>query len=278
MACYIQILLQVWQKTSGGTESAQAHARALRRKKKITRMVFIVVVLFAFCWAPIHTFNIMSASGAKVIMANVGIAQWWKIFFLTLAYANSCINPFVYAFTTTSFKKYFKSVFGAACGQYSREGHAMSISMETKTERITTNSTKEDSSLWLKIMCFGHSDKSGIPREQENTATEESSSGEELWRERGLLGTAIRTKLWSDDLITPWRFHRQSMEGYLKVWHEFGNDLFEIKRKKNVVYRDHYKEMPIGFDVILRWVSSIWSPVIIGSYTIYKWNTVKLGS
>lgn len=147
MACYIQILLQVWQKTSGGTESAQAHARALRRKKKITRMVFIVVVLFAFCWAPIHTFNIMSASGAKVIMANVGIAQWWKIFFLTLAYANSCINPFVYAFTTTSFKKYFKSVFGAACGQYSREGHAMSISMETKTERITTNSTKEDSSL-----------------------------------------------------------------------------------------------------------------------------------
>eukprot|EP00057_Strongylocentrotus_purpuratus_P002105 XP_003723852.1 PREDICTED: somatostatin receptor type 2-like [Strongylocentrotus purpuratus] len=147
MACYIQILLQVWQKTSGGTESAQAHARALRRKKKITRMVFIVVVLFAFCWAPIHTFNIMTASGAKVIMANYGIAQWWKIFFLTLAYANSCINPFVYAFTTTSFKKYFKSVFGAACGQYSREGHAMSISMETKTERITTNSTKEDSSL-----------------------------------------------------------------------------------------------------------------------------------
>ncbi|XP_054754340.2 somatostatin receptor type 2-like [Lytechinus pictus] len=147
MTCYVQILLQVWQKTSGGTESAQAHARALRRKKKITRMVFIVVVLFAFCWAPIHTFNIMSASKAKVIISNYGISQWWKIFFLTLAYANSCINPFVYAFTTTSFKKYFKSVFGATCGQYSREGHAMSISMETKTERITTNSSKEDSSL-----------------------------------------------------------------------------------------------------------------------------------
>ncbi|XP_072167527.1 G-protein coupled receptor 54-like [Diadema setosum] len=147
MACYVQILLQVWQKTSGGTESAQAHARALRRKKKITRMVFIVVILFALCWAPIHIFNILDIAARDFLLRDHIAAAWLKIFFLTLAYANSCINPFVYAFTTTSFKKYFKTVFGAACGHYSREGHTMSISMETKSERISANPSKDDSSL-----------------------------------------------------------------------------------------------------------------------------------
>lgn len=145
MFCYVQILYQVWHKTSAGTESAQANARALRRKKKITRMVFIVVTLFALCWAPLHAVNL----GLQVApnFESVVSTEFYT-FCLCLAYANSCVNPFVYAFTTTSFKKYFKKFFSSGwSGKTPRENVSVSISMKTKTERLTTSQTREDSSI-----------------------------------------------------------------------------------------------------------------------------------
>ena len=109
MFCYANILIQIWQKTSGGTESAQAHIRALRRKRKITRMVLIVVVLFAFCWAPIQIFVIWTRFNLTIVNATEGnVFQLMHGSFVCLSYANSCVNPFVYALTTTSFRKYFR--------------------------------------------------------------------------------------------------------------------------------------------------------------------------
>ncbi|XP_071794109.1 kiSS-1 receptor-like [Asterias amurensis] len=119
LVCYISILLQVWTRTARGTESAQAQERAVRRKRKITRMVFVVVLLFAVCWAPKHFFRMwiafdyvefhMTSSRHYVLMGSL------QFIALCLAYGNSCVNPFVYAFTTTSFKKYFKKVFKPCC-------------------------------------------------------------------------------------------------------------------------------------------------------------------
>ncbi|XP_054754377.1 somatostatin receptor type 2-like [Lytechinus pictus] len=143
MFCYVQILYQVWHKTSAGTESAQANARALRRKKKITRMVFIVVTLFALCWAPLHAVNIAINVDPSF---RDGLSNEFYTFCLCLAYANSCVNPFVYAFTTTSFKKYFKKFFSSGWSSKTRENVSVSISMKTKSERLTTSQIKEDSS------------------------------------------------------------------------------------------------------------------------------------
>ncbi|KAJ8029096.1 G-protein coupled receptor 54 [Holothuria leucospilota] len=148
--CYIKILVQVWRKTSEGTESAQAQARALRRKKKITKMVFIVVVLFAICWAPLHVVN-------TVVFVNLDspAPQVWGIIHictLLLAYTNSIVNPFVYAFATTSFKKYFHRVFAPCrCGGVGGEMMtSVSISMKTKSERLSVTqngASKDDSSI-----------------------------------------------------------------------------------------------------------------------------------
>ncbi|XP_072167150.1 G-protein coupled receptor 54-like [Diadema setosum] len=145
MFCYIQILYQVWHKTSAGTESAQANARSLRRKKKITRMVFIVVFLFALCWAPMHTINLWLYSDSDHYNNHVKSEVYTLC--LGLAYANSCVNPFVYAFTTTSFKKYFKKFFWPCWRGKARENISVSISMKTKSERLTASQGKEDSSI-----------------------------------------------------------------------------------------------------------------------------------
>ena len=149
--CYAQILVTVWRKTSAGTESAQAQSRALRRKRKITRMVFIVVILFALCWLPIQSFNTWYTVDTNRF--NILFCKYTQsivtigVIIKSLAFTNSIVNPFVYAFTTTSFKKYYKRVFHVCCPNRIHEPASVSMSMTkgTKTERLT--STKEDSSM-----------------------------------------------------------------------------------------------------------------------------------
>ena len=46
----------------------------------------------------------------------------FNAFALCLCYSNSCVNPFIYAFTTTSFKKHFKKIF--ACWKIQEDEEA----------------------------------------------------------------------------------------------------------------------------------------------------------
>lgn len=112
LVCYANILLMVWRKSSAGTESAAAHERSIRQKRKITRMVFIVVLLFAVCWLPIQCIllwnNFHPVLATPMNPITLGSLHFFS---LCLSYANSCVNPFIYAFTTASFKKHFKRVF-----------------------------------------------------------------------------------------------------------------------------------------------------------------------
>ncbi|XP_071794106.1 G-protein coupled receptor 54-like [Asterias amurensis] len=127
LMCYAKILIIVWRKTSAGTESAQAHERSIRQKRKITRMVFIVVLLFAVCWAPIHCILLWEQFKTEDI-TNLSTAMAFaclRLFALCLAYANSLTNPFIYAFTTASFKKHFKKVLSCSTPTESTEQKTM---------------------------------------------------------------------------------------------------------------------------------------------------------
>lgn len=127
LMCYAKILIIVWRKTSAGTESAQAHERSIRQKRKITRMVFIVVLLFAVCWAPIHCILLWDKFKTEEITdLNTGIAiVVLRMFALCLSYANSLTNPFIYAFTTASFKKHFKKVLSCSTPTESTDQKSM---------------------------------------------------------------------------------------------------------------------------------------------------------
>ncbi|RXN02152.1 Galanin receptor type 2 [Acipenser ruthenus] len=79
-----------------------------RAKRKVTKMIIIVTVLFCLCWLPHHLvilclwygyFPLNQATYAFRILSHL------------VSYANSCLNPIVYALVSKHFRKGFKKVF-----------------------------------------------------------------------------------------------------------------------------------------------------------------------
>ena len=79
---------------------------ALRNKRRVTRLIVIVVGVFALCWLPIQL----------VLLAQFFFDYPDTIFFTalklafnSLSYSNHCINPVIYAFFSDNFRRSFRT-------------------------------------------------------------------------------------------------------------------------------------------------------------------------
>ncbi|KAK3108223.1 hypothetical protein FSP39_003515 [Pinctada imbricata] len=122
--CYVQILHHLWRGSKvkrNQRNVAEANGNApsrsaaqLRRKKRVTRMVAIVILLFALCWSPVHFFTLWYKFDKNFNRSPELLG--FKIFVHSLSYANSCVNPFVYAFMNEGFRKSFQRKFPTLSG------------------------------------------------------------------------------------------------------------------------------------------------------------------
>nr|QPZ46760.1 allatostatin A receptor [Grapholita molesta] len=100
---YMCMLIRLWKSAPGGRVSAESR----RGRKKVTRMVVVVVVVFAVCWCPIQIILLVKALDAYSINYFTVTAQ---IVSHVLAYMNSCVNPLLYAFLSENFRVAFRKV------------------------------------------------------------------------------------------------------------------------------------------------------------------------
>uniref|UniRef100_H3A851 Neuropeptides B and W receptor 1 n=2 Tax=Latimeria chalumnae TaxID=7897 RepID=H3A851_LATCH len=84
------------------------NAKALdKAKKKVTLMVLIILAVCLFCWTPYHLSTIVAlTTDIQQTPLIIGISY----FITSLSYANSCLNPFLYAFLDDSFRKSFRKL------------------------------------------------------------------------------------------------------------------------------------------------------------------------
>ncbi|XP_019630475.1 PREDICTED: G-protein coupled receptor 54-like [Branchiostoma belcheri] len=81
----------------------------VEKTKKSTLMVIGVVVLFTLCWLPNHVINLWwHSSSDKRLTAAV---YYSKFVGVCLSYANSAMNPFVYAIVGDSFRDCIRQTF-----------------------------------------------------------------------------------------------------------------------------------------------------------------------
>ncbi|XP_068127331.1 kiSS-1 receptor [Hyperolius riggenbachi] len=78
-------------------------------RTKISRMVAVIILLFTLCWGPIQLYILLQAF-SPTFQRNYYTYKV-KIWAHCMSYANSSINPIVYAFMGANFRKAFNKVF-----------------------------------------------------------------------------------------------------------------------------------------------------------------------
>ncbi|XP_055986423.1 neuropeptide Y receptor type 4-2 [Sorex fumeus] len=106
LACYVRIYLrlrkqrQVFNKGTYNSRSWQM--------KRINRILMVMVAAFAVLWLPLHVFNSLEDWYPEAIP----ICHSNLIFLVChlVAMASTCVNPFIYGFLNTNFKKELKAL------------------------------------------------------------------------------------------------------------------------------------------------------------------------
>ncbi|CAG5135133.1 unnamed protein product [Candidula unifasciata] len=85
-----------------------------RSHRRVTRLVFTVISVYLVCWLPYWSFqahivfnNVTAHHSTMVLIFNV---------FTVLSFANSSLNPFLYAFLSDNFRKSFVKAFKCMAG------------------------------------------------------------------------------------------------------------------------------------------------------------------
>ncbi|XP_072516712.1 neuromedin-U receptor 1 [Salminus brasiliensis] len=109
-------MLQVLQASDGQQQDGYCRARGQQqkaRRQQVTKMLFVLVVMFGICWAPFHTDRLMWSFMDQWASEQVEIFQAYEyvhvisgVFF----YLSSAVNPILYNLMSTRFREMFKEV------------------------------------------------------------------------------------------------------------------------------------------------------------------------
>ena len=93
---------------STSTNSHIKTTTIFKKEVKAAKSLAIVIILFAFCWIPIHTLNTM------FVTCGTSCPYPLKLLLVTivLSHANSAVNPAIYAYGNSNFKHAFKKMLG----------------------------------------------------------------------------------------------------------------------------------------------------------------------
>ncbi|XP_077280997.1 cholecystokinin receptor type A isoform X2 [Temnothorax americanus] len=83
--------------------------KSIEAKKKVIRMLFVIVLEFFVCWAPLHVINTWYLFAPELVYSVVGSTGISLV--QLLAYVSSCCNPITYCFMNKKFRQAFLGLF-----------------------------------------------------------------------------------------------------------------------------------------------------------------------
>ncbi|CAH0596869.1 unnamed protein product [Chrysodeixis includens] len=130
---YHQIVKVLWrsEKIPGQAETtklAPAEQTQLRSRRKAAKMLVAVVIMFAVCYFPVHLLSVLRYT---LDMEQNDVITCLALISHVLCYANSAINPLIYNFMSSKFRREFRRAF---CCSTARD-----LDNFTTLSRITTS-------------------------------------------------------------------------------------------------------------------------------------------
>lgn len=86
----------------GGRSTRSAHSS----RKQVTKMLAVVVILFALLWMPYRTLVLINS-----FVSTPYLDAWFLLFCRTCIYANSAINPVIYNAMSQKFRSAFRGLY-----------------------------------------------------------------------------------------------------------------------------------------------------------------------
>ncbi|XP_069686426.1 neuropeptide Y receptor type 1-like isoform X2 [Periplaneta americana] len=106
---YARMAFRLWGSRAPGNAQDSRDANLMKNKKKVIKMLVIVVALFALCWLPLQTYNVL-----QYVYPEINQYRYINIIWFCcdwLAMSNSCYNPFIYGIYNEKFKREFQQRF-----------------------------------------------------------------------------------------------------------------------------------------------------------------------
>ena len=101
----VLMIHQLWVIHGPASEGIR-HRQSLTAKRKVTRLIIVVVLVFGICWLPKHICWLWINYFPKYVPFTYTF-YYWSITTHILSYANSSMNPVIYAFLSSQFRKGF---------------------------------------------------------------------------------------------------------------------------------------------------------------------------
>ncbi|XP_062903355.1 neuromedin-U receptor 1 [Mobula hypostoma] len=127
--------------STNGNNQTGRNRQEKAKNRQITKMLFILVIVFGICWAPFHTDRLMWIQIAYKNGQMLILYQIVHVISGVLFYFSSAVNPILYNLMSTRFREMFKEV---VCKRKSQSYKPTQYS--TSVNRMTSHSTVLESS------------------------------------------------------------------------------------------------------------------------------------
>ncbi|XP_041364641.1 RYamide receptor-like [Gigantopelta aegis] len=140
IVAYGQIIVVIWMNKTPGEAVSSRDQRMNESKKKITKMMLMVVIIYAVCWLPIHVINITGDVDPSIYdgehMNIVWMISHW------LAMSNCMYNPIVYCWMNSKFRQGFIQAFSCLLCRFKKLNQAdETMRMNRQSTYLTSAST-----------------------------------------------------------------------------------------------------------------------------------------
>ncbi|XP_046359645.1 RYamide receptor-like [Haliotis cracherodii] len=139
---YGQIILVMWINKPPGEAVSSRDQRMAESKKKITKMMFTVVLIYALCWLPLHALNLAGDINPSIYDGEHMNILWMVSHWLAMS--NCMYNPFVYCWMNSKFRQGFVSAFRClTCGlvKFRRDRDSMRMQRQNTYMTSVTNTS-----------------------------------------------------------------------------------------------------------------------------------------